>query len=336
MPFHWPRLSRDGKRTFSRRWIAGGLAAGAAAAFAATSRLKAQFLTSGPTDVEMAGLYGKPIEPPSQSLHVYHLGHSLVGRDMPAMLQQLAPDGHRYESQLGWGTTLKAHWEPEVPIAGFDEENEHPRYRDARAAFGSGDYDAFVLTEMVEIRDAIQYFDSGKYLANWANLAREANSQARLYLYETWHNLDDPNGWLERLDGDLGRYWDKRVLRPALSADPDMRPIFLIPAGQVLARFTRRLEEQGGVEGLSSREGLFGRNPDGSLDTIHLNDLGNYLVALVHFAVLYHQSPVGLPRDLRRADGSAAQAPSASAADMMQATVWQVVMGQPMTGVALG
>lgn len=336
MPRYLPRLRGAGRWNVSRRWVAGALAAGAAGAVAAAGGLRARLFPGGPSDAEMAALYGEPLTPPSRPLRVYHLGHSLVGRDMPAMLAQLAPDGHRYESQLGWGTTLKAHWEPEVPIEGFETENAHPRYRDAREALRSGDYDAVVLTEMVEIRDAIWYFESAKYLASWAQLAREANPEVRVYLYETWHRLDDPEGWLERLDLDLGRYWDRRVLRPALAADPGGRPIFLVPAGQVLARFVREVERRGGVEGIRSREDLFGRNPDGSLDPIHLGDLGNYLVALVHFAVLYHRSPVGLPRALRRADGSVAAAPSAPAAEIMQATAWEVVTGQPMTGVAPG
>lgn len=334
MARYMPRPNGARGWTVGRRWIVGALAAGAALAVAAAARLRTGILTGGPTDAEMAALYGESIAPPTRPSRVFHLGHSLVGRDMPAMLEQLAPDGHRHESQLGWGTPLKAHWEPGTPIAGFETENAHPRYRDAREALRSGEYDAVVLTEMLEIRDAIRYFESGRYLAEWAHLAREGNPGVRVYLYETWHGLDDPEGWLERLDRDLPRYWDRRILRPALSADPRARPIFVIPAGQALARFVRRLEGQGGADDLRSREDLFRRNPDGSLDTVHLGDLGNYFVALVHFAVLYHRTPVGLPRELRRADGSAAAVPSASAARLMQEAVWEAVTREPMTGVA--
>lgn len=316
----------------SRRTLLAILAAATAlpAAVLGLSRLTGGLLS----DAEMAALYSAPLDPPAGALRVFHLGHSLVNRDMPAMLAQLAPEGHRYESQLGWGTTLKAHWEPGAEIAGFEAENAHPRHRPAREAILSGDYDAFVMTEMVEIRDAIRYFDSWRYLLNWAELARGANPAIRLYLYETWHQLDDPEGWLERLDRDFGRYWEREILRPALSASEAARPIFVIPAGQVLARFVRRLDALGGVEGLRSREDLFARKPDGSLDTIHLNDLGNYLVALTHFAVLYHRDPAGAPRELRRADGTPATPPSAEAAALMQETVWQVVPAIPLTGVA--
>ncbi len=278
-------------------------------------------------------LYAAPLPPPSGPLRVFHLGHSLVGRDMPAMLQQLAGEGHRYDSQLGWGTTLKAHWEPDEPIAGFETENAHSRYRDARAALESGDYDVLVVTEMIGIRAAIQYYDSWDYLHRWARLAWDANPEMRVYLYETWHPLDDPEGWLDRLDLDLGRYWETEILRRAQNFDDMDRPVHVIPAGQVLARFVRAIEALGGTGELAGREDLFALTGTGAQDTIHVNDLGAYLVALTHYAVLYQQSPVGLPHRLRRADGSEADAPDAAAARLMQEVVWEVVTGYSKTGV---
>jgi hypothetical protein len=277
-------------------------------------------------------LYEQPLSAPSGALRVYHLGHSLVGRDMPAMLTQLAGAGHRYDSQLGWGTSLKEHWEPDQPVNGFDVENDHPRFRAAQEALASGDYDAVVLTEMVEIKDAIRYHDSAAYLAKWAGLAREGNPQARIYLYETWHHTDDPAGWLTRIDNDFSGLWLERVLFPALSKDD--APIHLIPAGQVIAAFVRALTAQGGLDGVAGVDDLMARNTDGTPDTIHFNDLGAYLVALTHYAVLYHRTPVGLPFALNRADGTLADAPSPAAAALMQRTVWDVVGRHAQTGVA--
>lgn len=284
-----------------------------------------RFGQSRPIDAaQFDALYATPAPAPSGALRVYHLGHSLVGRDMPAMLAQLAPDEHGYESQLGWGTPLRAHWDPSEPINGFDEENDHPRYRDAKEALASDEYDVFVLTEMVEIRDAIKYHDSPKYLAEWALAA-----DMPVYLYESWHRLDDEEGWLTRLDADLTRYWEDGVIRPALVRMETPRPIYVIPAGQVMARFVRAVEERGGVEGIAGREDLFS-------DEIHFNDLGAYLVALTHYAVLYQQSPIGLPHVLNRADGTPAEAPSAEAAALMQEVVWEVVQAYPRTGLPQG
>ena len=122
--------------------------------------------------------------------------------------------------------------------------------------------------------------------------------------------------------------------RLALAAPGMDRPVHVIPAGQVLRRFVEEIERRGGVDGLTRKEDLFARTDAGAQDTIHLNDLGAYLVALTHYAVLYHKSPVGSPRRLRRADGSAAAVPGEEVARLMQEVVWEVVRGYPKTGVA--
>jgi hypothetical protein len=296
-----------------------------------------RFLPPKPLDPEaFAALYARPPAPPEAPLRVFHLGHSLVARDMPAMLAQLAGAGHGHESQLGWGASMRDHLGPVEAIRGTEVENAHPRFRPLREAMASGDYDALVVTEMVEIRDAIRYHDSAQSLAALIDLAVAGRPDIRLYLYETWHPLDDPEGWLTRLDADLARYWEDAILRPALARAEAPRPVWLIPAGQVLAAFVRAVEARGGVPGIARREDLFGRNPDGAQDMIHLNDLGHYLVALTHYAVLYQRNPVGLPHALLRADGTPAVAPSPEAARLMQETVWQVVTALPRTGVAAG
>ena len=289
---------------------------------------------SGPKPLspdQLAARYDTPLPPPDGPLTVFHLGHSLVGRDMPAMLAQLAE--HEHASQLGWGTPLKAHWEPDEPIQGFEAENAHDHYRDAKDALASGDFNAFVLTEMVEIEAAITYFDAPKYLEKWASAAREGNPEIRVFLYESWHDLNDPQGWLTRLDDDPARYWEGVLLAQAMAAAPDTGLIHVIPAGRVMAEFVRRIESGNGVDGITSREDLFARMDDGTLDPIHINDLGAYLVALTHYAVLYQRSPVGLPSHLDRADGTPATAPGPALADLMQRTVWDVVSALPITGI---
>ena len=272
-----------------------------------------------------------PIEPPARNLRVFHLGHSLTGRDMPAMLAQLAQaagfSDHDHASQLGWGASLDQHWRGDVP--GFEVENNHPLHRPARSAIAAG-IDALIVTEMVELRDAIRWHDSARALADWALAARAANPLARVYLYETWHPLDDPAGWLERIDGDLPALWEAQVVRPAMARGTG--PIHLIPAGQALAAVVRAAEA-GALPGLSARQDLFARTPEGAVDPIHMGDLGAQIVALTHFATLYHQSPEGLPHRLNRADGSAATPLPDAAAAEVQRLVWDAVSGYARSGV---
>lgn len=271
-----------------------------------------------------AALYTKPAPSVDGPRQIYHLGHSLIGRDMPAMLAQLAGEGHGFASQLGWGATLRSHWDPDVPVNGFEQENAHDKYRDAHEAVGSGDYDALVLTEMVEIADAVRYHDTPVYVRNWEQKAHAQG--AAVYLYETWHPLNDPVGWLTRLDRDRQLYWEDAVLRPALARADEPQPIYVIPGGQVMAAFARALEDQGPVGPLTSYSDLFS-------DNIHFNDYGAYLMALTHYAVLYQRAPTGLPHQLLRADGTPADDPGLQAAALMQRVVWDVVSTSPMTGV---
>lgn len=271
-------------------------------------------------------LYENPNIKPEGPLKVFHLGHSLVGRDMPSMVKQLANAGHSYKSQLGWGTPLKAHWEENVPINGFKEENDHPNYLAAHDAVHSGRYDALILTEMVELKDSIDCFDSYLYLYKWSSVARMNNPDIRIYFYETWHELNDHEGWLTRLDHDLAALWEKEILRRALAIDPNPKPIYIIPGGQVMARFVRHIEELGGIGPIKTRRDLF-------TDDIHFNDYGAYLIALTHYSVLYQQSPIGLTHSLRKADGSIANDPGPEAAAIMQRIVWEVVTNFNKTGI---
>ncbi len=305
--------------------IALGLAASTAAAAVA-----AWWWLSRPAPLSpeaFARAYATPLPPPPADLAIYHLGHSLVGRDMPAMLAQLG--GHDYALQLGWGASLQGHWTGEVP--GFAEENANPRFRPALQAIDSGAYPVVVLTEMVEIRDAIRYFDSATHLAKWAARSRTARPDARIYLYETWHPLDDPEGWLTRLDLDLARYWQDGLLRPAMARD-GVGTIHVIPGGQVMAA-TVRAAEADQVPGLTDRRQLFGSAADGSPDQIHFNDLGAYLMALTHYATIYQRSPLGLPHALARADGSPITPIAPEPAAALQRIVWQVVSGYAATGI---
>lgn len=278
---------------------------------------------------DVSRLYATPLLAPAAPLKVYHLGHSLVGRDMPAMLQQLADaapgPGHAYHSQTGSGAELEAHWEPDIPLKDGDKANDHPAFREAHEAVGSGEYDAVVLTEKIGIEASIKYHDAWRYLTLWTEKAQAANPEVRVYMYETWHSRKWDN-WLERLDQDLPRFWEREILDRAMADDRVTPPIYVIPAGQVFAAVERRLAE-GPIAEIAASD-LFFR------DLIHLSDAGNYLVALTHYAVLYGRPPVGLPHVLRRADGSAAQAVSPEAARILQDIVWQVVTDYPRTGVA--
>lgn len=314
-------LNRDGALTGGR--LAG---TGVGAVILAVLALVPQASMPKDSGDDVRALYQNKRAPADRPLRVFQIGHSLVGRDMPAMLAQLAGEGHGYELQLGWGTTLREHFEPDLTINGFDVENATPRYRDAHEALASGEYDAFVMTEMVSLKDAIRYHDSREYAARWAAEAVAGNPDIQIFLYESWHGLDDKTEWLDRLPNDLEEMWKNDLLWPATRAAG--RAVWLIPVGQVMARLVAEAEASpDGIGEMKTRADLF-------TDNIHPNDLGAYLVALTHYAVLYGKSPVGLPKRLMLADDTHANAPSDLLARRMQEVVWEVVTTIPETGIA--
>lgn len=291
------------------------------------------------SEEEVNTLYQSVLMPVTQPLNVYHLGHSLVGTDMPVMLAQLAGEKHQFSSQLGWGATLQSHWEPAIPINGFESSNKHAEHRGPIEAIESQEYDAFIMTEMVEIKDAIKYHNSADYLGKFAAKINSDSPKTTIYFYESWHQVTDPAGWVNRLDNDLKKYWENEILLKALASinsDKNNKiTIYMIPVGQVMSAFFKEVERLEGIGNIEQPDDIFNRDEkDGSLDPIHLNDIGNYLVALVHYSVLYRQNPQGLPYLLKKANGEDAVPPSEEIAQLMQKITWDVVKAYAKTGLA--
>lgn len=301
------------------RFVAAGVAALAALAGAAWWLWPARALT----EEAFARLYAEPLAPPAGPVDVYHLGHSLVGHDMPAMFA--AASGHRWAAQLGWGASLKNHLDGAVP--GFDEANAHEHFLPVQEAAASGAWPVVVLTEMIELRDSLRYHDAAATLAEWARRFRAGNPDVRIYLYETWHHTDDGNGWLARIDRDLPRLWEGRLLRVAMAGE-GTGTIHVVPGGQVMAALVRAAGD-GAIPGVAGERDFIS-------DTIHFTDLGAWAMAMTHYAVIRGRSPEGLPARLPRGDGTLAGAPSEPAARAMQEIIWRVVTGYPPSGVRQG
>lgn len=273
--------------------------------------------------------FHRPLAPPAGPMRVFHIGHSLVGREMPGFLAQMAQ--HSYESQLGWGTTLREHWEERLTINGFETENAHPRYRPAREALASGDYDALILTEMSSVEDSLRWHATPNYIAEWAKAARAGRPDIRVYLYQSWRNLDTPGGWEAQTRADLQTFWVNEFLRRAWAAGSG--PVHLIPAGAVLVA-AALAAEAGQIPGVTEREAFFSITPEGLRDNVHMSDLGAWLVALTHYAVLYHALPEQPLAEVSRPDGSVfTLAPETAAA--LAGVLRGVIAMQPGTGVAL-
>jgi hypothetical protein len=255
----------------------------------------------------------------SLSLAVLFVGHSLVSPDIPTMLTSLAKaeklDGH-IDYQIINGAPLKWNWENAPKAEGLD----------GRVALASGGYDVVVLTEAIPLKEQIEWNDSKGYALRWYDLAVTNNPKARVYMYETWHSRGsggDDTPWRQQLDRDLAE-WEGIVDAVNGARKPGTPEMLIVPAGQGLAKLSDEVAA-GRVPDVSALADLFA-------DDIHLNDVGKYFVAMIHYATIYRKSPEGLPRALRGRWGPY-KAPSQALATKMQQVAWEVVRSYPRSGV---
>lgn len=314
------------------------------------------------------------------SLSVYWVGHSLVeqkadtdwGRiDLMSAVGLLAKArGLAYAAgdHTLWGSALSALW----------RGSPHGHARDARSMVPKREvfqrdaarYDTLVATELLPLDVAMNYEFSAYYLRQFLCAQKTANPAARVYVYQTWVNLQGG----AQASGS-GFDWRARMLaqRKAFdtladqAAQPSVRtpgpfgsrwlsyttdggcnvvsPILTVPVGATLVEIHDRIAAPRDGDRFELPDGrrltlgdLFAnpyldwpsagqrlRDPSRPHDDIHASALGIYLSALVHFATLYRQSPVGLP------------APSVvgpALAATLQCIAWQTVVRDPRSGAA--
>lgn len=260
---------------------------------------------------------GTALAPPRSAASVFLIGHSLVNFDMPAMLDGIAASAgvdHTYGVQVGNGAPLRWHWERAETTSGDSAREELP----------SGRYDVLVMTEGLPITEHYRYSDTLHYAGLYADLAAQGNPDTQVYLYQTWYTLEDEEyEWRERIEVERP-VWEE--IADELTARRSGPRVLLVPAGTALGRLVDRIEA-GLVPGLRSREELFA-------DDLHLNDLGNYFIALVQFATIYRRSPVGVVRETVSRFDRPFEAPSQAVARVMQEVAWEVVSTDPYAGVA--
>jgi hypothetical protein len=258
---------------------------------------------------------------------VLFVGHSLVNREMPAMLREVAASRGcelTYDVELRSGAILQHGWDGNLPIDGVR----------AREVLATGAYDTLVLTEAVDLDEMLRWMQPAEYAGRYQQLAVAHQPAIRVFLYETWHDRElvrrtwygaaRKEGWREFLDEDLGKWEAIAVGAAARAGQPRMS---IVPAGQAMARLCDAIRA-GTVPGIASEAELFA-------DSIHLTPLGNYFIALVQFAAIHRQSPVGATSSPLTAEGRRVQFPAAAAA-AMQRIAWDAVTNYAWSGLRAG
>lgn len=283
------------------------------------------------------GVFGQTL-PPKQpyplGVRQIHSGHSLTdplfGQPWPGQYVNLITElrGTWALDDIGKSTI------PGSPMFWrWDNELNHPSTQAPFSARHNIDqWELLVITEGIPIPNdggnPLLITPAKKYLSlyvnNAANNGNNGNGAATL-LWTTWTNLDGSEGpWRQTLDT-YELYWEEMQDYANANRPIGATPVYLIPGHRVMARIYDDIQLNL-VPGITNINQFFS-------DNIHTNSLGDYAIAMIHYACIFNQSPVGLPNDLMPNPPSGFQTPSPALATYLQNIVWEVVTTYSRTGI---
>lgn len=264
----------------------------------------------------------------AQPKNAFYIGHSLSDQ-IPDMVKSLSDDHSEFEFDWAYqsipGAPLRWQWDRKNKKDYTENPPYYYSFYSEEGGLPTGEFNVLVLTESVPrywsiIDETYQYADS------LVAYALGFNPNIQIYLYEDWHCIKsgtptgcdydvDANPWRQRLNDDL-LMWESVVDTLNNRFNP-ANPICLIPAGQGLARLYDAIEA-GEIPDITSIDDLFS-------DDIHLNDVGKYFVACVHFAMIHNENPIGLTNQTQVWWGGDFDAPTSQQAKKFQEIAWETV-----------
>ncbi|MFY9211269.1 MAG: hypothetical protein WAO69_09100 [Aestuariivita sp.] len=246
------------------------------------------------------------------ALRVVQSGHSLTDTilaPLTLMVRATSMRGGRLDKATIPGSPMEWRW-------------NNATSPDIRQPAVMAEYDVLAITERVALTTTLEPHESKIWALRWAEHAWAAG--ARSVLYASWVNVEsgpgfdndnnDPEGHLpfrDRLPLEMAR-WESIQAYVNDNRSPDMPEMTMIPGPLIMARAYDEIAA-GRAPGLSDIRDLFA-------DDIHLNEMGSYLIALGHFAVIYGGDLLGLPQGVPARGG-----PDKAQAEWMQRLVREVL-----------
>jgi hypothetical protein len=261
---------------------------------------------------------------PPKGQRVFTAGHSfhmMIPGPLAEMAKAAGITGHEIAgTQAIGGSRTVQHWD----LA--DDKNK------AKQAIKTGKVDVLTLSPHLAIPD--------QGIDNFVKLCLEHNPDSRILVQASWMAFDDPKNFKGKFANedrnsakidDLRKAYEPfdKALHDQVTAinkeykDKFRRPVaYLVPVGQAVMNLREKIVAEK-VPGIANQADLFtdpighGKAPIGILN------------AYCHFAVIYKQSPVGLPvpSGLKKTD---------KAEDLnkvLQEIAWEAVTNEPLSGV---
>jgi hypothetical protein len=247
---------------------------------------------------------------PRSTLRVraFFSGHSLLDNPLPNWIEAMAQsrgDSLGWQQQIVLGSPIRIRTRGEDPAA-----REYSGYRLGRSRAGGpidvlreleqplqlapGEkYDRLVITERPDLLGTMQWEGTIEYLRDYHDRVVQQNPDASTLLYQVWPDIDrrNPTEWLRYVDQELFA-WECVAARvnERLEASGRRDRVRVVPAGLAL-RALVQLALDGGLPGVEANvahelDAIF-------VDDLHLRPIGVYLMAAMHYGVLFGKSPVG-------------------------------------------
>lgn len=292
------------------------------------------------------------ILPPKQAYPInvkqIHSGHSLTdplfGQPWPGQFVNLVASENGQEGWALFNVMIGKSTAPGSSLA--FRWNDSIGYGDPDARLNIADWELLCITERVPLLyeggntqqwylDGIQ--EQRDYLSLFVNNAwtygNNGNGTPTLF-WTTWTNIDDSDGpWRQMLDVQ-GEEFERMQDYANLNRPTGAPPVYLIPGHKMMARLYDDIQLNI-VPDITTIDEFF-------IDNIHTNSLGAYAIAMIHYACIFNESPVGLSNDLMPNPPTEFQMPSEALALYLQTMIWEEVtaysertgISDPSTGVA--
>ncbi|MFA6150637.1 MAG: T9SS type A sorting domain-containing protein [Chitinophagaceae bacterium] len=219
---------------------------------------------------------------------VYYVGHSLVGLDMPFQVRFLAKQkgiNNNYRNHINIGTALKENWQDTLfnlndvwdydLLINFEHGSNH------LADLPTISFKQIIITESVPLmghhRDT-----SVKYASKFFELAHTGNPAIQSYLYATWEHADA--GWATWRSSltTLQKEWEDIADKSATRIGDT---VFVVPGNLAMMALYDSLQK-GPIGDKTAISQFFN-------DDIHLTFEGNYYMACLVNACVFHIDPRG-------------------------------------------
>lgn len=156
------------------------------------------------------------------SAKVYWVGHSLISHtytytlssNLIQLLDTMATSQSKtygYYQHTTPGSPLGWNWGKDSTSWASSGTLIQPLINTSHTDYGT--YDVIVLTEAIEITGYFYWWNSSFYARKFYNAAKKANSNTRLFLYESWHHYNAGDNGLRFIYGPMSTFnWKNYML----------------------------------------------------------------------------------------------------------------------------